>query len=219
MGESQRKILNHLKRSGLSTIRALAADLGLNVETVRTHVRSLRSDGLVRRAGSRRGGKGRPEILYELTESAEDWFPSREGEILEKLASYLERAGARDLVRGFFDEYVDERRAEALDRVAGLTGDARIQEVARILTEDGFMAQAGKDAKGRPVLSLSHCPMRRLVDVTKAPCRAELALVRELLGGRPVRIEYLPHGDAACSYVVADPASPASTNHQSEDEE
>lgn len=202
MGESQRKILDRLKRRGTSTIPTLSADLGLSVETVRAHLRSLGSDGLVTRTGSRRGGKGRPEILYQLTDAAEVWFPNREGEILQRLAGYLEGAGERELVKGFFDEYVDERRAQALGRVADLTGDARVREVARILTEDGFMAEADKDERGRTVLRLSHCPMRRLVDATKAPCRAELAFVRELLGERLARVEYIPDGDAACCYTV-----------------
>ena len=202
IGESQRKILDRLKRRGQSTIPMLAADLDLSVETVRTHLRSLGHDGLVRRAGSKRGGRGRPEILHELTEAAEAWFPNREGEILQKLAAYLEATGKRNLVRGFFEGYIDERRSEALARVADLTGDARFREVARILTEEGFMAEAGKDEEGRVILRLAHCPMRQLVDVTKAPCRAELEFARELLGERLERIAYLPNGDAACCYAV-----------------
>lgn len=202
MGESQNRILEHLKRRGISTIPALAEDLELSVETVRTHLRSLGSEGLVQRSGTRRGGRGRPEILYGLTESAEAWFPNRESEILQKLAAYLEDAGQQALLREFFAGYVDERRSDAMARVADLKGNSRVREVARILSEAGFMAEAGEDAEGRTVLKLPHCPMRRLVDATKAPCRAELAFVRDLLGEQLTRVEYIPEGDAACCYAV-----------------
>lgn len=202
MGDSQKRILEHLKRRGVSTIPALAEDLQLSVETVRTHLRSLGSEGLVHRSGTRRGGPGRPEILYELTQLAERWFPNRESEILQKLAAYLEAAGEQALLREFFAGYVDERRSEALARVAGLRGKGRVREVARVLSEAGFMAEAGEDERGRTVLRLPHCPMRRLVDATRAPCRAELAFIRELLGEKLTRVEYLPNGDGACSYAM-----------------
>ncbi len=52
LGESQQRILEHLKRRGSSTIPAIAADLDLNVETVRTHLKALGSHGLAQ-AGRR----------------------------------------------------------------------------------------------------------------------------------------------------------------------
>jgi predicted ArsR family transcriptional regulator len=89
-------------------------------------------------------------------------------------------------------------------RVEDLSGEARLQEVARILTEEGFMAEVQTDDEGRRVLRLSHCPLRKLVDVTRAPCRAELSFVRELLGERLARVSYIPTGDSACCYTLVE---------------
>lgn len=202
LGESQRKILEHLKRRGSSTIPAIAADLGLNVETVRTHLRALGSDGLAHRVGSRRSGPGRPEILYGLTEVAEAWFPNRESDILRELMAYLQNAGESSMVNEFFADYVGRRQSAVLSRVENLSGDARLEEVAHVLTEDGFMAEVQSDDEGQRVLRLSHCPLRRLVDITKAPCRAELSYVQDLLGERLVRVSYIPTGDSACCYAI-----------------
>lgn len=201
LGESQQKILTHLKRRGSSTIPAMAAELGLNVETIRTHLSALGSDGLTQRVGSRRSGPGRPEILYGLTDAAEECFPNRERDILHQLITYLERDGEHEIVNQFFVEHVDRRRATALARVDGLKGEARLQEVARILTEDGFMAEVQTDERGRRVLRLAHCPVRELVNVTRAPCAAELTLVQELVGEHLVRVSYRPTGDRACCYA------------------
>ena len=204
VGESQRRILEHLKRRGSSTIPVIAADLGLNVETVRTHLRSLGSDGFVARSGRRRSGRGRPEIVHDLTEAGEELFPNRESDVLHDLTRYLEDRGQRRVIVDFFEERVERRRAAALARVEGLEGDDRLDEVARILSEEGFMAEVRTDREGRRVLRLCHCPMRGLVEVTKAPCRTELGFVRELLGERLARISYIPSGDAACSYAISD---------------
>lgn len=204
LGESQQKILEHLKRRGSSTIPAIAADLDLNVETVRTHLRALGSEGLAQRVGSRRSGPGRPEILYGLTDAAETWFPNRESEVLKELTTYLQTAGEQEVVNEFFADYVGRRRSVAMSRVEGLSGEARLDEVARILTEDGFMAEVQVDDEGKRVLRLSHCPLRQLVDVTRAPCRAELSFVRDLLGERLARVSYIPTGDSACCYALVE---------------
>ena len=201
LGESQQHILEHLKRHGASTIPTIAADIGLNVETVRAHLRALAGDRLVRRSGSRARGPGRPEIVYELTPEAEPLFPNREGDLLRRFATYLEESGRSDLIRDFFADYVATRRADALERIEGLEGEARLRAVAAILSEDGFMAEI-ESREGRPHLKLCHCPMRSLVAATRAPCRAELGLVRELLGEKLARVSYIPSGDASCCYAV-----------------
>jgi DeoR family transcriptional regulator, suf operon transcriptional repressor len=202
LGESQQRILEHLKRSGSGTIPVIAGDVGLNVETVRAHLRALDRDGLVKRAGSRPRGPGRPEIVYELTSDAERLFPNREGELFQRFAAYLEESGHPGLVGEFFDDYVDSRRTEALARVAGLEGEDRLHEVARILSEEGFMAEVDRDGEGRPLLKLPNCPIRKLVSATRAPCRAELGFVRELLGEKLTRVSYIPSGDSACCYAL-----------------
>ncbi len=202
IGESQGRILEHLKRRGPGTIPEMAQELDLSVETIRTHLKSLGSDGLVERSGRRRNGPGRPEIVYRLTDRSEAFFPNREGTLLRDLTTYLRDAGQGDLVRGFFDDQIEGRRAVMEERLEGLTPDARMSEVARMLTDEGFMAEVTTHDGGEKRLRLCHCPLRSLVDVTRAPCRSELRFVRELLGKRLVRISYIPSGDASCCYAL-----------------
>lgn len=198
LGDSRQRLLNSLKRSGAATIPALAAEAGLNVETVRHHVRGLAAQGLVERRGTQRTA-GRPEVVYGLARGAEPLFPRREGEILRALVVHLKETGNESLLKGFFDAYIGERRGEALARVENLEGRARVEEVARILSELGFMALVQEDAAA-PGLRLCHCPLREVVEVTSIPCRAELAFIRELMGERLTRLSYIPAGDAACTY-------------------
>ncbi|HZD06035.1 MAG TPA: winged helix-turn-helix transcriptional regulator, partial [Longimicrobiales bacterium] len=164
LGDSRRLIVEHLKRRGPSSIPELADVVGLSPETVRSHVRALGAEGLVVRAGSRRQGPGRPEGLYELGDVAEDLFPRREGEVLRGLAEHLADSGHQDVLASYFEAYAAQRKARGLERLAGLEGRERLEEVARILTEDGFMAEVvdGENG-GRPRLRLSHCPLRELV--------------------------------------------------------
>ncbi|MBR9988194.1 MAG: ArsR family transcriptional regulator [Gemmatimonadetes bacterium] len=196
---TRRELVNSLKRRGSATIPLLSEEARLNVETVRHHLQALTAEGLVERRGTRRSGPGRPEVVYALTAASESLFPRREGEVLRGLVMHLVSTGNEALLEEFFDEYIAERRDAALTRVAGLEGPARAEEAARILSELGFMALAHEGAE-QPELRLCHCPLREVVDVTRVPCRAELAFVRELMGERLTRLNYIPAGDASCTY-------------------
>jgi predicted ArsR family transcriptional regulator len=199
LSASRRLLLDSLKRQGAATIAALGSEAGLNVETVRHHLRALGAQGLVERRGTQRTGPGRPEVVYGLSGAAEGLFPRREGEVLRALVVHMKDTGNEGLLTEFFDAYIGERREAALARLSHLEGRARVEEAARILSELGFMALAQGGADGSE-LRLCHCPLREVVGVTRIPCRAELGFVRELLGERLARLSYMPAGDASCTY-------------------
>ncbi len=205
---SHRVLIDALKRRGRASVPQLAEELSLNIETIRDHLKSLVARDLVRREEQPRGdatarsGPGRPEILYSLTDAAEVLFPRREGDVLRELGAYLVHHDQEVLLTDFFDEYIERRRAVASARVAHLEGRARVEEVARIFAEFGFMPVL-EDDDDTPRIRLCHCPLRELVDATRIPCRAEIGFLAELLGERLTRVAYIPAGDDSCSYEAA----------------
>jgi predicted ArsR family transcriptional regulator len=197
LGDSRRRLLDAIKRQGAATLREAAADLGLSRETAREHLNALGAEGLIERAGTRRGGLGRPEIVYRLTARAEALFPRRDAEVLAELAAYLLAHGGEKDLRRFFEQRARSRLAAGRRRLAGLTGRERLEEVAQILSDEGYMAEVVDGS-----LRLAHCPMLGVVGVTRLPCRAELSLVERLLGRKLERTDYLPDGGMACAYRV-----------------
>ncbi len=195
LGDSRRQLLDAIKRLGSATLREAAADLGLARETVREHLNALGADGLVERSGTRRGGPGRPEIVYRLTGRAEALFPRRDGEVLGELTTFLLARGGEAALREFYEQRAAARLATARARLTGLSGRRRLAEVARILSDEGYMADVVDGA-----LRLAHCPIASAVGVTRLPCRAEQALVEGLLGRKMRRTDYLPEGGMSCSY-------------------
>lgn len=201
LGESQRTLLELLKRGGETTLADLEAGLELARETLRDHLKALSAQGLVERAGVRREGPGRPHVLYRLTAAGQELFPHREGELLKELATFLLEAGHEVLLGEFFEARVQRKREALHERVAGLEGSARLEEVVRILSEEGFLAEADTTGSA-PLLRLCHCPLRDVVAVSRLPCRAEMALVEELLGTPLVRESFMPEGGHTCSYSL-----------------
>ncbi len=209
IGESQRKLLELIKRSGECTLAQLEAGFDLNRETLRTHLKSLAAMGLVERPGVHRTGPGRPHVLYQLTAAGEALFPRREGALLGELAGFLHEQGHHDLLEKFFDVRLARRRQELAPRVAGLRGRKRLEAVAEILSEEGFVAEVVGGEAG-PRLRLCHCPLRGLVATTALPCRFEKKLIESLLGERLRRETFISDGDHACTYSM-----PATTETRS----
>ena len=151
LGASRTALLHHLKRAGRSTILELASGLGLNIETVREHMKALVDQGLVRRDGSRRSGPGRPEIVFSLTAAAEAHFPRREGETLYGLATHLMETVNGGILQEYFEQRSDSRKAALMARVQHLEGEQRLEEVARFFSELGYMAEVDRSADPRGV--------------------------------------------------------------------
>jgi predicted ArsR family transcriptional regulator len=202
IGESQRQLLELIKRSGECTLAALEAGFELNRETLRIHLKSLAAQGLVERSGVQRAGPGRPHVLYRLTAAGEALFPRREGALLRELATFLLEQGRRDLLEQFFDARLARRRREVEGSVAGLEGHERLERIAEILSEDGFVAEVTHSKVG-PRLRLCHCPIQDLVAVSDLPCRFELRLIEGLLGNRLDREAFMPEGSHACIYSIS----------------
>lgn len=201
---SRRRLLELLKRRGPSPAGELARALRLTVATVREHLEALEALDLVARAGTRRAGRGRPQVLWSLAPGAGRLFPESQGPVLAGLVRTLVAEGAEPRVERFLRERLMARRREVGGRLEGLEGRARLREVARILSEDGFLAEVEPGRKGAaPVLRLCHCPVRDLVDATRIPCRLELGFVAGMLGADLERLSYIPDGDAACRYAVS----------------
>lgn len=204
LGTSQRRILELLKRRQEQTVGELADRLELADETVRGHLKTLVGYDLVRRDGTRKDGPGRPEILYALSEEAEALFPHGEGRLLRELTSYLAEANREEVLEEFFEARLARQREEARARLRGLEGRERLEEVAAILSDEGFMAEVAEDEGGAGTvrLRLCHCPLKEMVAVSHLPCRSEMAWIRELLGRDLDRRSWMPEGDRACTYVA-----------------
>ncbi len=201
LGETQRLLLAALKRRGPSTVAELRAELGLAPATLREHMQSLAGRGLVEREGTRRHARGRPEVVYHLAAAGEGLFPRAEADVLRDLVAFLAQMGQGALLAEFFGQRAAARREAALGRVAGLQGADRWAEVARIFSEQGFMAESATAPDGTPELRLHHCPLRGTATVTDLPCRAEVALAEELVGRPLRRVEHAAHVHGACTYA------------------
>jgi predicted ArsR family transcriptional regulator len=197
-------ILQALKRRGEARAEELAEALGVTVSAVRQQLQALAADGLVAH-DVRRTGPGRPKHVFHLTPAAEHLFPKTYGDLTNELLGHLEEEDP-ELLQRVFERRRVRRVADAKARLEPLaTLDARVEELARILDEDGYLATvepvAGDPDAWRVVEH--NCAILEVALRYGTACGTELEFLREVLPDADVRrTEHLVAGARRCAYEV-----------------
>lgn len=200
----RRDLLVRLRSLGPSSPEALAADLGVSRTGMLQQLHSLEQAGLVSRQAVKHG-VGRPRHLYDVTEAAQDLFPTNYDGLANGLLAAIRSIGGDGLITGVFDERrrltrdrVRQRLAERLPPDAPLID--RVRELAVIQDEQGYLAEAQVGPDGVVRLIERNCAIYRVSADHAAACRAELDLFREILGGDVQRETHIAAGDRCCTY-------------------
>jgi DeoR family transcriptional regulator, suf operon transcriptional repressor len=211
---TRRAILNLLKRQGPLGAHDVAQALGLTPAAIRMQLVRLEEDGLLARADSAGDGsteaanrRGRPAHTYELTSAAEALYPKRYGDLTTELLGYLGGPDGEQV-----DELFELRRRRrvdgALPRLAHLTFDEQVGALAAILDEDGYLADATRQADGSWLITEHNCAILTVAHGFSQACSSELSFIRDALPGASVeRVAHLMDGAHVCAYRI----TPATT--------
>lgn len=204
----RRAILLHLRQAGPSSPETIATALDASRTGVLQQLHALEEAGLVRHAAEKHG-VGRPRHVYDVTADAQGLFPTDYGGFASGLLKAIEAVGGDDLVEQVFaarrrqiGDRIGRRLAERLPDEATLAD--RVHVLATLQDEAGYLAEAVVGADGQLRLREHNCAIDKIARRTQAPCEAELALFRELLGPGVTRESHIASGDRCCSYVVPD---------------
>lgn len=202
----RRAILLLLRHDGPSSPEQLAAHLGLSRTGVLQQLHALEAAGLVRREAVRHG-VGRPRHVYDVTDAAQDLFPTNYDGLATGLLDAIRSIGGDQLVddvflerRRLIGDRLRQRLAERLPHDAPIAERAR--ELAVIQDEQGYLAEAVVGPDGAIRLVERNCAIHRVVSDHAAACQAELDLFRELLGPDVRRETHIASGDRCCTYRV-----------------
>jgi predicted ArsR family transcriptional regulator len=202
----RRNLLLRLRHDGPSAPEDLAAGLGASRTGVLQQLHALEGAGLVSRRAIRHG-VGRPRHVYDVTDAAQDLFPTNYDGLANGLLAAIRAIGGEGLV----DDVFEERRRRTSDRVRQrladrLPADAplveRARELAVIQDEQGYLAEAVIGADGVIRLVERNCAIHHVAAGNAAACQAELDLFREVLGADVQRETHIAAGDRCCTYAI-----------------
>jgi predicted ArsR family transcriptional regulator len=203
---AKRRLLERLKRSGPTTAGELAAGLDLTDVAVRQHLTALEEAGLVSQQTKPPEGRGRPAILWSLSEIAQQIFPDRHADLtLDLIEGVRESFGEEGLER--LVKARARRQAETYRELAPPAGAPlrqRVEALARRRTAEGYMAEAVPEGRGAYLLIEHHCPICEAARSCTGLCQAELDVFRESLGDdvSVERTQHLISGGERCVYRI-----------------
>src|SRR2546423_13531844 len=179
-GFTRQEILTAIKVHGSMTTDELGKELGISPVAVRQHLSALEAEGYIAASVQRRG-LGRPVHRYTVTSQGDETFPREYDVLANGLLDELQYVEGEAAVASLFAAK-RKRTAEANRiRVSGKPLAARVEEIAKMQSEAGYMAIAREDGGGF-LLTQHNCSICRVAQRHRCACDEEINLFRELLG-------------------------------------
>lgn len=203
-GRTRRAIVKHLKTEGPLDSAQLAERLGLTAMAVRQHLYALQNEKLVT-AEERAGPVGRPAKYWTLTRAADQLFPDAYAELTVSLIHDLGDAfGPAGMERLLESRYARQRTDYANRIGTPPTLQEALKRLARVRTEEGYMAEFHPDGKEGFLFLENHCPICAAATACEGFCAIELSLFQSVLGpGVSVeRVEHIVAGARRCAYRI-----------------
>jgi predicted ArsR family transcriptional regulator len=202
----RRALLDLLKQEGPMDAGTLAGRLGVTDMAVRQHLTRLEEERMVTFEAEQRP-LGRPAKLWRLTPAADRFFPDGHADLsrdlLEALRATFGAAGVDALIahRGEIQAAAYVREVDASAPL-----EWRLEALAALRTQEGYMATVERQEDGGFLLLENHCPICAAARSCSGLCAAELSLFRRVLGD-DVEVEREDHilaGARRCAYRVAE---------------
>jgi DeoR family transcriptional regulator, suf operon transcriptional repressor len=198
---TRRALLNALKKRGPMSAERLGELLQMTPSGVRQQLTALERDGLVG-FNEVREGPGRPLRNYRLTPAADGLYPRAYAELTNELLEYVEDADPA-LIEAIFERRRTRRIEGARARMQGLPFTDRIAELARVLDEDGYLADWERADDGSYLVVERNCAIFGVAMKYGQACGSELDFIRKVLPDATVeRIAHMVAGAHNCSYRI-----------------
>src|SRR2546425_8726813 len=198
---TKKRVLLLLKRGGSASLGDLAGTLRISKMATLKHMNGLETKGLVERFFPP-GGRGRPRVFFRLTKRATPLFPAAYANMTEKALEFIERK----LGRGAVEDLLKQRAQEVYEKNRGQLADrdlrGRVEKLAKIRDEGGYMAEVGAARKNTFELLEHNCPIYAIADKYSEACSVERDLFQKLLRADVETSHRVVAGDAVCRFLI-----------------
>ncbi len=208
---TRRAIVHLLKQAGAMDAAELSSRLGISAMAVRQHLYALQAERLVTYQEEARN-MGRPAKLWQLTPAANRLFPDGYAELtLSFIQSVVEAFGEAGLERLLEIRARQQIEAYGLQMEGQESIEQRLQILAEIRTDEGYMAEVQPQADGSFLLAENHCPICAAATACTGLCSKELEVFQSALGEDAVveRTEHIVVGARRCAYQVSAKVKPS----------
>jgi DeoR family suf operon transcriptional repressor len=198
---TKKRVLLLLKRGGSASLGDLAGTLRISKMATLKHMNALEGKGLVERFFPP-GGRGRPRVFFRLTKRSTPLFPEAYAHMTGTALDFIERK----LGRGAVEDLLKQRAQELYERNRGqlenLDLRGRVEQLAKIRDEGGYMAEVGSARKNTFELLEHNCPIYAVADKYWEACAVERDLFQKLLRADVETSHRVVAGDPTCRFLI-----------------
>ena len=200
MKSTRDRILQTLLRQPRTTINQLAVAVGINPISVRHHLTNLQVEGLVN-TDEERHGVGRPRLVYFLTETGMERFPTRYLRLTTRLLAQMKESMPEPVVSKLFSEMADGLADEYASQMKGLNMEERLNLAKTLLTEEGFNIEWERTGSQYQIHEIT-CPYLQIGLSHPEVCTVDQTLISKMLAVPAEKVACVLQGDQHCTYIV-----------------
>jgi DeoR family transcriptional regulator, suf operon transcriptional repressor len=144
---------------------------------------------------------GAPAFAYTLTASGKGLFPRRYEATLTELLDHVVAQEGREAAVAVLEARYNALTLRLQGELAAALPAERMAAVARLLSEDGYMAEGTASSQGGTLIE-HNCAIQAVAEKFPEICAAEARFLAAVLGAQVDRQEHILSGCSACEYRV-----------------
>jgi predicted ArsR family transcriptional regulator len=202
--DTKHRLLARLKRATSASAAELAEEFGFTDTAIRQHLEALERAGLVERVSTAPSGRGRPPLAWRVTPASADAFPDRHADLTVELIDAVRTQLGDDALQAVLNARSGRQKTSYASELRSGSLLEKVQDLARLRTAEGYLAEAHDTGDGTIVLVEHHCPIAGAARTCGGLCTAELDVFRSVLGPTATvqRRQHLLAGDPRCDYTI-----------------
>ena len=202
MTSTREVVLKVLLTRQRCTLNELAESVGISPISMRHHIARLEADGLVH-TEEERHGVGRPRMVYTLTESGLERFPTRYVRLTLRLLEQLKETMPPAIVNNLFTQMAKELVNDlgAQSDIQNLPIEERLNKMQDILKGEGFTINWERQGDQYLIREVN-CPYFHVGQSHPEVCAVDQALISAALAVPAEKVKCILNGDSICTYVI-----------------
>jgi predicted ArsR family transcriptional regulator len=201
MKSTRERILQTLLNHPRATISDLSEVVGINAISVRHHLTSLQADGYIT-AEEERHGVGRPRLVYFLTDSGLEKFPTNYLKLTNRLLDQLKSALPAPVVDKLFTSMANEMSQSYANQTLNMSVEEKLNLIKKILADDGFTMEWEKDNNEYMIHEIT-CPYFQIGQKHPEVCAVDQTMISSILSLPVQKLSCVLHGDNQCTFSVS----------------
>jgi predicted ArsR family transcriptional regulator len=200
MKSTRDRILQTLLNHPQSTISDLAESVNINSISARHHLTNLQLDGFVK-AEEVRHGVGRPRLVYTLTDSGMEKFPTRYLQLTNRLLTELKQRMPASEIEAIFSQMAMDITSEQTKKIKKLSIEEKLNYIKESLSDQGFSIEWEKIGDNYMIKEIA-CPFFHVGQAHPEVCAIDKTLISSILSIPAEKVECVLDGDNQCSYII-----------------